>query len=287
MARRTGRQGRLLVGGAAYAAACVILASAAWVAVGSVAAHGPGATPLTIAAISTPSDAIGATESPTLVPTSTPTVARPDPSFDTPVPTAGPFSMDIYRSGAFVSQVTKYACMAAAIQNMVNIIGPKIDTSYTRQVNISHMLIANTTKADSKNGGYGPAGWAITMTQLGAGKYKLLVDGSLAQALHDAATALRKTNRPVGLLTWWGAHSWVMTGFQADRDPRAFPETFTLTGVYIVDPYYPRHSSIWGQTLGPDSLRDMAAMAHNYIGWKRPEGKYPGRDGKWLLVVPY
>ena len=27
-------------------------------------------------------------------------------------------------------------------------------------------------------------------------------------------------------------------------------------------------------------------MAHNYIGWKRPEGHYPDRDGKWLLVIP-
>jgi len=30
----------------------------------------------------------------------------------------------------------------------------------------------------------------------------------------------------------------------------------------------------------------MKAMAKNYIGWKRPEGHYPDRDGKWLLVIP-
>jgi hypothetical protein len=125
------------------------------------------------------------------------------------------------------------------------------------------------------------------MTQLSGGHYKLLVDDSLIQAMNDAATALRKTGRPVGLLSWWGAHSWVMTGFKSDHDPRYYAANFTITGAFIVDPYYPRHSSIWGQTLGPDTFRDMAAMAHNYIGWKRPEGRYPGRDGKWLLVVPY
>ena len=121
---------------------------------------------------------------------------------------------------------------------------------------------------------------------MGAGHYKLLVDDSLNQAMHDAVVALRRTGRPVGLLSWWGAHSWVMTGFRTDRDPRRY-STFTIYGAYIVDPFYPRHSSIWGYTMGPDTFRNMADMAHNYIGWKRPEGHYAGRDGKWLLVVPY
>jgi hypothetical protein len=265
----------------------VILASAAWVAVGTVAAHGPAATQSQIAVIPTPTDTIAPSDSPTLDPTATPTTPSIIPSFDTPAPTKPPFSMDIYKDGTFVSQMNKHACMAGALQNMLNIIGPKVDKTTARQVEISHLIVANTTKTDSKNGGYGPEGWAITLTQLGAGHYKLLVDNSLDQAMFDAATALRKTKRPVGLLSWWGAHSWVMTGFESDHDPRYYPGGVTVTGAYIVDPFYPRKSSIWGQTLGPDTLRDMTAMAHNYIGWKRPEGHYPGRDGKWLLVVPY
>jgi hypothetical protein len=195
--------------------------------------------------------------------------------------------MDVYKPGTFVSQVSKEACMAGATQNMLNIIGPKIDLTATRQVQISKAIIANTTKTDSLNGGYGPAGWAITLTQLGGGHYKLLVDNSLTAAMNDAVTAMRKTNRPVGLLAWKGAHAWVMTGFQSTYDPRYYAGHFTVTGAYIVDVYYPRLSRIWGQTLGPDTLRDMTAMAHNYLPWKRPEGRYPGRDGKWLLVVPY
>jgi hypothetical protein len=81
--------------------------------------------------------------------------------------------MDVYKPGTFVSQVSKEACMAGATQNMLNIIGPKIDLTATRQVQISKAIIANTTKTDSLNGGYGPAGWAITLTQLGGGHYKL------------------------------------------------------------------------------------------------------------------
>jgi len=177
-------------------------------------------------------------------------------------------------------------CMAGAIQNMLNIMGPAIDLSTGWQQQIGSALVSLTTRQDSYNGGFGPGGWALTMAWFGAGKYKLVVDATFDQAMKDAALALSETQRPVGLLTWWGAHSWVMTGFKADSDPLLFPDSFKLTGAYIVDPFYPRISNIWGQTLPPDTFRDMAAMAHNYIGWKRPEGHYPDRDGKWLLVIP-
>ena len=290
MVRRSRRQGRFLAGAIAYSALFVVLASVAWVAVGNVAARAPIPMPsyvaaVNTAAVSTPTETAESSTTPPPVSISTPTYAvTPTPS---PTVTRAPFRMDLYKPGTFVSQMNRYACMAGALQNMLNIMGPTIDKTTARQVEISHLIVANTTKQDSLNGGYGPQGWAITLTQLGAGKYKLLIDDSLDAALHDAASALRKTGRPVGLLSWWGAHSWVMTGFRSDADPRYFPKDFTLTGAYIVDPFYPRVSSIWGQTLGPDSFRDMAAMAHNYIGWKRPEGHYKDRDGKWLLVVPY
>jgi hypothetical protein len=280
-----------LAGAAAYIAVCVMVASVAWVAVGTVAAKNADVTPSPIAAVQSPTNSAVATQSPNAVPTDTPGSTMtpwPDAS-QTATPTPGFFQIDLYKDGTFVSQITKYSCMAAAIQNMLNIIGPKakIDLSSAKQIQISQLLISLTTKSDSKNGGYGPLGWALTLGKLGAGKYKLLVDNSLNAAMHDAAVALRKTGRPVGLLTWWGAHSWVMTGFQSDVDPRTNPTTFSVVGAYIVDPFFPRHSSIWGQTVGPDILRDMPTMTHNYIGWKRPEGHYATRDGKWLLVVPY
>jgi hypothetical protein len=27
-------------------------------------------------------------------------------------------------------------------------------------------------------------------------------------------------------------------------------------------------------------------MRRNFLPWRRPEGKYPDRDGKFLIVVP-
>src|ERR1700690_1636422 len=168
MARRSQRTWRAVVGLRAYAAVCVVPASAAWVAVGGVAAHGSAHTPSLIAAVASDPATLDPTASPTAAATRTPYEM---PSFATPAPTTRPYSMDIYRQNSFVSQGTSHECMAGAVQNMLNIIGPKIDRASGRQNVISNALVANTTKADSHNGGYGPAGWAVTKEPFGAGHY--------------------------------------------------------------------------------------------------------------------
>jgi hypothetical protein len=276
---------------AAYAVVCVAMVAVGWIAT--------SATVLPVQAVAATATKAATTTGPTATDAGRSLVATPTPT-DTPFPldslVAGgappgspakvPFSIDLYVPGSFVSQMNREYCMAGAVQNMVNIIGPKVDLTTATQQKIGDTLVANTTAQDSYDGGFGPNGWALTMPKLGAGQYKLVVDSTFDAAMKDAALALARTSRPVGLLTWWGAHSWVMTGFKADADPLLFPTTFKLKGAFIVDPFYPRISTIWGQTLGPDTYRDMTAMAHNYIGWKRPEGHYPDRDGKWLLVIP-
>ena len=191
--------------------------------------------------------------------------------------------MDIYRSGTFVSQIDKVHCMSAAMQNMLNIIGPTVDRSAAAQRVID--AVALKLSNDSLDGGNGPNGWAAGLTQLGAGDYQVRIYRTRAAALKAAVTALRLTGRPVGILAWWGAHSWVLTGFKASADP-ALTSNFIVSGYNIVDPWYPRISSIWGKSSPPNTLRTPAEMAHNLPAWTRPEGRYPTRDGKWLLVVP-
>jgi len=263
-----------------YAVLCVIMAGVGWT---SVMLIDPGAD----APIPTGSGLSGtvATATPSQQPTTVETTLRPG---DTPgaSPTKALFYMDLYRPGSFVSQMTREYCMAGAVQNMLDIIDPTADTSTAKQTKIGNLLVSLTTKDDSHNGGFGPNGWALAMPKLGAGTYKLVVDPTFDQAMRDAALALAATGRPVGLLTWYGAHSWVMSGFRADSDPLLFPDKFTIKGVFIVDPFFPRVSSIWGATLGPDTYRSMDDVAKNFLGWKRPEGHYPTRDGKFLIVIP-
>lgn len=195
------------------------------------------------------------------------------------------FDMDLYRPGTFVSQIDKEQCESAAVQNMLNVIGPTVDTSSDHQLEISDVLARLTTRTDSLNGGHGPAAWALAMPRLGAGSYQLVISADRMEALRIAARAVRVTGRPAGILAWWGAHAWVMTGFRADADPKFFPN-FRLLGAYIMDPWYPRVSTIWGRSAPPDAFHDIPNLVHNLPAWTRPEGHYPGRDGKWLVVIP-
>ena len=72
---------------------------------------------------------------------------------------------------------------------------------------------------------------------------------------------------------------------QSVADPRQFPDA-VIEGTYILDPWYPDNSSIWGQSDPPGTFQDLAEMKRNFLPWKRPEGAYPDRDGKWIVLVP-
>ena len=76
-----------------------------------------------------------------------------------------------------------------------------------------------------------------------------------------------------------------MTGYRADADPMVFDDA-TVTGTYIYDPWYPTVSDIWGPSDKPGTFQDAAEMRRNYLIWRRPEGHYPDRDGRFLAVVP-
>jgi len=103
--------------------------------------------------------------------------------------------------------------------------------------------------------------------------------------MRDAAVAISGLHAPVILLTWRGAHTWVMTGYRADADPAVFPDA-RVTGAYILDPWYPRVSSIWGPSDPPGAFQDLAEMRRNYLVWDRPEGRYEERDGLFIAVMP-
>jgi hypothetical protein len=239
-----------------------------------IGSAGPGSA---VRASPTPAATVTVSPAPTPVPTPVPSAS--------PAPSAGPFAMDIYRRGVFVSEETKISCASAAIQIVVNLVGPRIDTSTAFQRRITSLAADFTTHDDSSNGGWGPAGMAAAITHLSGVPYELRIATSREAALRLAATAIRASGRPVVLLVWRGAHAWVMTGFTATRDPRA-TASFTLTAARILDPWFPRVSSIWGPSALPDASHDPADLIRNYLPWKRPEGPYPGRDGQFLLLVP-
>ena len=111
------------------------------------------------------------------------------------------------------------------------------------------------------------------------------VEATRKLAINEAARALRLTGRPVGLLAWRGAHSWVMTGFKATADP-AYTKDFVVTDVVIADVWWPRVSTIWGASNPPGTLVPFERLPEDFIGWRRPDVAYPDKDGRFVLVLP-
>ena len=112
-----------------------------------------------------------------------------------------------------------------------------------------------------------------------------LVSTARRQAVQAAAQAIRLTGRPAGLLVWRGAHSWVMSGFQATADP-AVTDDFTVTDVNIEDVWYQYVSSIWGKSRPPDALVPFDELKDDYLKWRRPTRRYRDMDGQFVTILP-
>jgi hypothetical protein len=190
--------------------------------------------------------------------------------------------MDLYESGDYAGEFTDIWCVPAAMQTMMNIMDAGNDRTKETQRNVFNLA---RSLAPAPDGAVEPEGWAKALTELGYGNYEVRTAPTIRAAVQMAAVQMRLTNRPVGLLTWRGAHSWVMSGFTATVDP-AVSDKFKVEGIYIEDVWWPRISSIWGPSDPPDTLMAVADLSVDFLPWKRPRGSYPSKDGLYVVVVP-
>jgi hypothetical protein len=247
---------------------------------------------------------------PTVVVTPQPSPSPTPPATPTPVsaPSATPSPTPLVRapvdvnliqdaSAVFASQLTEKDCAVAGTQMVLTILGLG-NTSPEFQTELHDRIGEWESWEDSHNGGWGPAAVSLALAAYGAPGYEIHAYDSHLDALRGAATALSATGKPVVLFPWWGAHTWVMTGYRADADPLLFADA-NVSGLYILDPWHPRTSSIWGYSDPPGNFEDLAEMERNWPagagppgfeavgpGWTRPEGPYPDRDGKYVILVP-
>lgn len=203
-----------------------------------------------------------------------------------PAPVRAPVDVSITDDPAsvFNSQVEDDWCAPAGVQMVLAQLG-LLGTSDAEQRRIADRVREWESVRDSRNGRWGPAAMALALEAYGAPGYEVRAFEGRKAALRDAAKTIMETGAPVILLTWRGAHTWVMTGFRADADPTVFRDA-QVSGAYILDPWYPRVSSIWGKSDGPGVFQDEAEMQRNFLPWKRPEGTYPDRDGLFITVAP-
>jgi hypothetical protein len=221
--------------------------------------------------------------------TQPPAAARPAPLPPHPLPQAkaapGPYAINLYEAGDFASQVLKHYCVPGAMQTMINVMDRGAKRA-SRAIQDRLYRLARRLSTDRLRGeGAEPEGWARGLERLGHGRFEVLVTKTRPAAIREAALALRRTGRPVGLLVWRGAHAWVMVGFRSTADP-AVTSDFTVTHIRIVDVWYPRVSSIWGASVKPSTLIPVAKLKEDYLRWRRPLMRYPDKDGRFVLVVP-
>jgi hypothetical protein len=201
-----------------------------------------------------------------------------------PPPPPGPFAIDLFDEGDFVSQARVDWCVPASILMMMHMIDVARDQPTPPQDALDRLARRLSTPR-LRGAGSEPEGWAASLNRLGYGPYEVRAERTRAAAIAAAARALRLTGRPVGLLIWRGAHAWVMSGFRSTADP-ADANEFTVTHVYVQDPWYPRVSSIWGPSRPPDAIVRVSLVAEDYLAWRRPAVRYPEKDGRFVLVVP-
>jgi hypothetical protein len=273
------------------AAACATSAAVPGSPVGSSA--GPGSLrtlPTTggIGGLTSPAPSASAQTPPSVAPpTPTPDPSPPqtvEPVFDPPVVPHGPFEMDLYHRNDFVTEATKWYCVPAAMLTMINVMSKGADHARATQTSLYRLARKLSTKTLVGKGAE-PIGWARGLEQLGFGGFDVGVFATRREAVQAVANAIRLTGRPAGLLAWRGAHSWVVSGFQATRDP-AVTHDYLVTGVYIEDVWYPLVSSIWGPSEPPDTLYRVRDLKVDYLKWRRPTRRYPGMDGRYVTILP-
>jgi hypothetical protein len=192
--------------------------------------------------------------------------------------------MNLYRDG-FVTEYEAIWCVPAAMMTMINIIDRKHqDTSRATQKRL-YDLGQRLSSKKLDGDGVEPEGWAAALNEDGYGPYGVYIAQTRRMAIHVAAKAVRMTGKPVGLVTWRGAHSWVVSGFKATADP-AFTNNFEVTAVYIEDVWYPRISSIWGASSPPNTLVPVDRLDQDFLPFYRPTVAYPGKDGNFLVIEP-
>ena len=196
---------------------------------------------------------------------------------------AGPPAWDgkfnLFRANAFVTQKTFKWCVAASVQMMVNIVRHRTDRSRATQAR----MIAYAQRWDDgpygEEGGTDVSGWIAALRHYGAGRYRAVGANTAARALRVAATAMRQTGRPAGILVMEGRHAWVLHGFESRTDPRKNRRS-NITAVRVSGPLYPVQ-----QANGYDPRPNTRLTARALERFFQP-AIVGAMVGKYVVVIP-
>ncbi len=187
--------------------------------------------------------------------------------------------LNLFRARTFVTQKTFKWCVAASVQMMVNIVRHRTDRSRATQAR----MIAYAQRWDNgpygEEGGTDVTGWIAALRHYGAGRYRAVGATTAARALRVAATAMRQTGRPAGILVMEGKHAWVLHGFESRTDPRK-DRRAQITAVRVSGPLYPVKQS-GGYDPRPNSRMSARTLARFFQPTSVGE-----LVGRYVVVIP-
>jgi hypothetical protein len=196
------------------------------------------------------------------------------------------YTYDLGTRADFVAQTNSVQCVGASMQMMLNMIRPGADGSAATQRRLQNPARAwSGQRPDGRERrGASIRGLAAGLTVLGAGPYKVAGSPTIDGALLMAARAMAATGKPVGLLVWRGRHAWVMSGFQATKDP--FKAGARVTAAIVEDPLYPAGSETWGRSPAPGEALSLKELGRQFVP-RRGSWSSPHLDNMYIVVLPY
>lgn len=186
---------------------------------------------------------------------------------------------NLYRAGTFVTQKTFTWCVAASVQMMVNIVRHHTDRTTRTQAKLIEYAQRWDEGPYGEEGGTDVTGWTRTLRHFGAGQYRAVGSATAGGALRIAATAMRQTGRPAGILVMEGRHAWVLHGFESRTDPRRDPRAW-IRAVRVSGPLYPIQQKN-GYDQRPNTRLSVKALAR----WFLPTS-IGALAGKYVVVIP-
>ena len=205
---------------------------------------------------------------------------NPIPPNATVVAKASFGGMSLFRASAYSQQAQSWWCVAASTQMMLNLITGNSDQSATDQQ--AYLTYGAAHSQYQVPSGVEPDGWANTLNTYGKGTYKVGIYSTFDEAIKVAATRLRLTGKPVGLMVNSGWHAWVMAGFTSTGDDPAISQNFNVTSVTVMAPDY----GLSSYDPRPGSVESIAYMRHKLTGYVEYFNFKTVWDHKFILVQP-
>jgi hypothetical protein len=192
-------------------------------------------------------------------------------------------SIDLYRDGVFTTQKTWLWCTAAGVQIVRNIVERDDDHSTSGQRRYFDWMRERNRYDLPESAGVDPQGWTAGLRHFVDDRYRLVASRSFDAGLRSAAANLRRTGLPVALTVSNGNHGWILTGFEAIRDPLLTDE-FEVTSVRVVGPLFGRQSKN-GYDMPPDTRLSADRLRRFFTPWRYPPLAMVW-DGKYVSMQP-